>query len=335
MWTNLLLGITFLILTLVINWLSDWHPYPFIVNHMGAWFVSFLPIAAILFGASLLLFALLGGLFGLMTSYRLVRRLGKLARATVTVADGDYAMRVPVQFKDELGVLEAQFNLMAQRLAESQMHERELVAQNVRWEERTRLARELHDTISQNLFSLRLLAEGMKTIPLEPGVYREKLALVGRTAETITREMRALLLELRPMQLEDLGLKEALEELALMYHTRLDLAIVTDLTELSLSEQIEQALFQIAQEAISNAVRHAQASWISLKLTAEQEVVALYIQDDGKGVDPLTETTNYGLGLRSIQEQVRELNGSIRIQSDRLRGTCILVCLPYKEKNSL
>ncbi|WP_277989003.1 HAMP domain-containing sensor histidine kinase [Ktedonosporobacter rubrisoli] len=278
-------------------------------------------------------FALIGGLFGLWTSRKLSRRLRHLAQATLVIANGDYTLRVPVQRKDEVGILEEQFNRMARRLAESQQREQELLAQNIRWEERTRLARELHDAISQNLFSLRLLTEGLQTTHLEPAVFKEKLTTIGRTAEVITREMRALLLELRPVQLEDLGLKEALEELAVMYHTRLNLTISTDIAELCLPVQVEHALFRIAQEAISNAVRHAQASQIGLRLTSRQEIVVLSIQDNGKGFDPLAEGTHYGLGMQSMQERVRELNGIIQIQSIPIQGTSISVCLPYKEKN--
>ncbi|WP_165423036.1 HAMP domain-containing sensor histidine kinase [Ktedonosporobacter rubrisoli] len=334
MWTNMLLVVVFLVLVVVVNWLAFWLPHHSPAGQILWWASIFLPGAALLLGVALPIFALIGGLFGLWTSRKLVLRLRQLAHATRIIANGDYyTLRVPVQRKDEVGVLEEQFNRMAQQLAESQQREQELLAQNVRWEERARLARELHDAISQNLFSLRLLAEGMQTSQLEPAVFKEKLALVGRTAETITREMRVLLLELRPVQLEDLGLKEALEELAVMYHARLDLAIVTDIAELALPDQMEHALFRIAQEAISNAVRHAQASWISLKLAARQEQVMLCVEDNGKGFKPLMQESYYGLGLQSMQERVRELKGTLQIQSMPMQGTSISVYLSYKGKN--
>ena len=332
-WINLFfMGVVF-ILAFVLNWLVIWLPQHYPASRIWWWASIFLPNAAMLLVIAVPSFALIGGLFGLWTSRKLARRLRNLAQATVVIADGDYTLRVPIQRKDEVGILEEQFNRMARRLAESQQREQELLAQNVRWEERARLARELHDAISQNLFSLRLLTEGLQTTHLEPAVFKEKLTLIGHTAGTITREMRALLLELRPVQLEDLGLKEALEELAVMYHTRLDLTIITDIAEISLPDQMEHALFRIAQEAISNAVRHAQASWIGLRLTVRQEMVVLNIQDNGKGFDPLAEGAHYGLGMQSMRERVCELNGTIQIQSIPTQGTSISACLPYKEKN--
>lgn len=335
MWTTMLFMVTLLAMAVVLNWLVIWLPRHSTADHIWEWASIFLPGAAVMLGVALPVSALIGGFFGLLTSRKLARRLRNLAQATIAIAHGDYTLHIPIQRKDEVGILEEQFNRMAHRLAESQQREQELTAQNVRFQERTRLARELHDTISQHLFSLRLLAEGMHTTLPENSALREKLALFGRAAEFMTRDMRALLLELRPVQLEDLGLKEALEELAVIYSTRLNLTITTDIVRLSLPDKIEHVLFRIAQEAISNAVRHAQATSIRLTLASQQETAILSIQDNGKGFDPCAEEMHYGMGLRSMQERILELDGTIQLQSTPSQGTCISVYLPGKEKDTL
>nr|BBH87960.1 hypothetical protein KTC_27110 [Thermosporothrix sp. COM3] len=188
MWTNVLF-VTVLISFGVVaaNWLTVWGPYPSTRDTIWTWWFSsaFVPASAITLGISLLIYALLGGLFGLLTSSKLVQRLRDLGQATIIVANGDYGMRIPVRRKDEVGILEAQFNEMASHLEESRKREQDLLAQNVRLQERTRLARELHDTISQQLFSLRLLAEGMQNTLPETSELREKLALFGRTADVM------------------------------------------------------------------------------------------------------------------------------------------------------
>src|SRR5262249_40986036 len=115
-------------------------------------------------GAALaLLAAPIGGIFGLVTTRSLVRRLRKLATVATLFADGDYEQRVHVTRRDEIGQLEQQFNRMAQQLAESMGHREVLAEQNARLAERSRISRELHDAISQDLFSLRMLVGGLHT----------------------------------------------------------------------------------------------------------------------------------------------------------------------------
>jgi signal transduction histidine kinase len=140
--------------------------------------------------------------------------------------------------------------------------------------------------------------------------------------------MRALLLEMRPTSLERLGLAEALKELATSYSDRVGVTMTTEITEHSLTAEVEHTLFRIAQEALSNAVRHARATMITLRLVPQVDTVTLTIEDNGKGFSMEETNVQHGLGLRLMQERVQDLQGSFSLESSLDQGTCIKVCLP-------
>lgn len=277
-----------------------------------------------------LLISPVGGLFGLLTTRGLVRRVRQLVAATTAFAIGHYEQRVPVARQDEIGQLEGHFNQMAEQLAESIQARQELAEQNARLAERARLSRELHDAVSQELFSLRMLVGGIqRTLPADSPL-APQIAALQQMATTMIREMRALLLELRPAQLEHLGLAEALEDLAAAYRTRLGITVNTALRPVSLSAQAEQALLRITQEALSNAARHADATILRLDLASQEQHATLTITDNGQGFEPGTGDTQHGVGLRSMRERVQELGGSFIIESAPGQGTRVLVSLPQE-----
>jgi signal transduction histidine kinase len=272
----------------------------------------------------------IGGLFGLLTTRGLVHRLRRLVVATTAFAAGHYEQRVSVARKDEIGQLEGHFNQMAEQLAESISARQELAEQNARLSERTRISRELHDAVSQELFSLRMLAGGIQRALPADSPLAPQVAALQQIATTMIREMRALLLELRPTQLEHLGLAEALEDLAAAYRTRLGITVSTALRPVSLAAQAEQALLRITQEALSNAARHADATAITLDLTPQEQLATLTITDNGQGFELDTGETQHGVGLRSMRERVQELGGSFVIESAPGRGTQVRVSLPQE-----
>ncbi len=147
-----------------------------------------------------------GAVFGLLSTRRLLGRLRHLAASTAAVAGGDYGRRVPVSGGDEVARLEAGFNQMAERLADAMATERALAGAS----ERARIARELHDSISQDLFSLRLLAGSLRrALPAGSPLY-PRVEAMERTVSGTLHEMQALLLELRPVALREAGLLPAL-----------------------------------------------------------------------------------------------------------------------------
>jgi NarL family two-component system sensor histidine kinase LiaS len=277
----------------------------------------------------------IGGLFGAISTRSLVRRIHQLATATTRFTDGDYAQRVPVAGKDEVGQLEEQFNRMAEQLIESINRRQELAEQNARLNERDRISRELHDAVSQDLFSLHMLAGGLQTAFAPDSPLYPQIKMLKQTTQTMTFEMRALLLELRPAQLEHLGLPAALEDLATAYRSRLSIEVVTTIPSVTLSSRVEHAILRIAQEALSNAARHAEATRIALALQAQETTVTLNITDNGKGfaLEGRGEQPYSSLGLRTMHERVQELHGSFELKSVPGEGTSISICLPKGEES--
>lgn len=280
-------------------------------------------------GLAVLLLALpVGALFGLLTTRGMVRRLRRLAGTTALVAEGDFSQRVSPGGGDEVGRLERNFNEMAERLAAAMKRERELADMGARQAERNRISRELHDSISQELFSITLLAAGLeKALPQQSPVRAELRTLV-ETAEATNREMRSLILELRPATLEDRGLIPALDELAATCSARYGMRVDTELEPVSMSPAAELAALRIAQEGLANAVKHAHASVVRLALHRDNGHVNLTITDDGRGFDPVTGGSIERLGLRLMRERVEELDGTLSITSSVGQGTVVAASLP-------
>jgi NarL family two-component system sensor histidine kinase LiaS len=280
-------------------------------------------------GMILLVLPLVGGIFGTLATRRLVRRIQTLAAATRAVAVGNYAERVHASRGDELGQLERHFNQMAEELDESLRQRQALAEQNARLGERSRISRELHDAISQDLFSLRLLADGLQTATLPDALLQRHLVTLQQTTARMNQALRALLLEMRPPELEHLGLAGALEELAELYHARVGLAVTTHLAPVTVPPEMEHALLRVTQEALANAARHAQATVLSVELAAQDGGIRLDVGDDGRGFAPGAPELPQGLGLSLMRERVQELGGTLKVQSSPGQGTRVRVWLPY------
>jgi two-component system, NarL family, sensor histidine kinase LiaS len=277
----------------------------------------------------------IGGLFGLITTGPYVKRVGSLVSAAEHFAGGDYTYRVPVvHATDEMGLLEQQFNRMADQLVESNAQQQKLTEQNARMQERARISRDLHDAISQNLFSMRTLANGLHAA-IQAGSSAKELephvALLEQTAISTSREMRALLLEMRPPQLEGLSFSDALATLADSYAARLGLAVTTAISAVEIDASGENALLRITQEAFNNAARHSNATVIHLELVPQGDMAALRVTDNGQGFDPAEHDQSYGLGLRLMQERASELGGRFSIETGVGRGTRIEIQIPQEK----
>ncbi len=265
-----------------------------------------------------------GLVFGLLSTRRLIGRLRRLAATTVAVAQGDYHQRLPVAGGDEVAQLEGNFNRMAERLAAAMAAERQLAGAG----ERARIARELHDAISQDLFSLRLLAGGLrKALPADSPLH-PKVETMERTATATMHEMQALLLELRPVALDGAGLIPALEEVCHAYRERLGVTVDAELEPVELAPPAEHALLRVVQEALANAVRHAQPTRIRLRLQRLDGQVAVTVTDDGGGFDVARAEQRHGLGLGLMRERVTELGGIFQLDSSPGQGTSVRVLLP-------
>jgi len=145
--------------------------------------------------------------------------------------------------------------------------------------DRARIGREPHDSISQDLFSLRLLAGGLrKALPADSPL-RSQVETMEHTATGTMHEMQALLLELRPVALEDAGLIPALEELCQAYHDRLGVTVDAELEPAELAPPVEHAVLRVVQEALANAVKHARPTRILLRLHHQDGHVEVVVND--------------------------------------------------------
>ncbi len=263
-----------------------------------------------------------GVLFGLLVSWRLVRRIRRLERAALAVADGDYTVTLPVSGHDEVGELEANFTTMTRQLGSALAAERQRATGDARAAERARIAREVHDAISQHLFAMRMIAAGMRRAA--PG--NQQALAIERISEEALRDMQALLIELRPTTLDGAGLAPALQEICAAYQERLGVTVDVSVDDVSVSAPVEHALLRITQEACANAVRHGNARRLAVSMTRQDGHVQLAVRDTGTGFDPAG--PHAGSGLAHIRERVAELGGTLDIDSAPGRGAALTVRVP-------
>ncbi|WP_345469304.1 HAMP domain-containing sensor histidine kinase [Actinoallomurus oryzae] len=265
----------------------------------------------------------MGALFGLLSTGRLIQRVRRLVAGITSMADGDLSARIPVSGGDEVGRLEDGFNRMAERLTAAVRAERAAARQA----ERTRIARELHDSVSQDLFSVNLLAGGLREA-ITDGELRSQAESLERTVGRTMREMRAMLLELRPIDLEDAGLALALDQLCRAYEARLGVRITTDVGLVQLRPEAEHAVLRLVQEALGNATRHGDAETIELSLTGDGGRVEVVVRDDGRGFDPARAGERHGMGLGLMRDRVTELGGTFQVVSAPGQGTVVRARIP-------
>lgn len=195
--------------------------------------------------------------------------------------------------------------------------------------ERQRLARELHDSVSQALYGIALGARTARTLlDRDPSRLAEPLDYVLSLAEAGLTEMRALIFALRPESLELEGLVAALSKQAASVRARHGIDVEVDLCdEPELTIERKEALYRITQEALHNIVKHAQASRVELQLTLRDGALLLSVRDNGQGFDPAQRFPGH-LGLRSMRERVTKLGGTLTIESEPGHGTTVRARMP-------
>jgi PAS domain S-box-containing protein len=195
-------------------------------------------------------------------------------------------------------------------------------------EERQRLVHDLHDSISQKLYGLFLLTEAAQG-RMESGlpVQATEISKIGENARQALKEMRLFLFQMKPVDLEHAGLVAALHERLAAVEGRADVKarlLADDHIDLSLEK--ETMLYYIAQEALNNIMKHADAKSVTIHLKKRKNSVTLEVVDDGRGFDPKT-TGKGGMGLRIMQERVAKLDGKLSITSEPERGTKVIVTI--------
>jgi NarL family two-component system sensor histidine kinase LiaS len=272
-----------------------------------------------------------------------MRRLSRLAQVSRQFAEGDLKARVRDTRDDEVGALAQQFDDMADTLEQNFDVLRDLAQQNAALAqqaeesairaERTRISRDLHDAIAQRLFSLSVSTAGLpELIARDPVQGAEQARSIAGLAEHTLLDLRALLVDLRPTSVIQRGLVDALQ--ALCDENATAHQVLVDFTPVVSGKRmpagIEDVIYRVAQEALSNVIKHAQATAVDVSLVKGRRQITLSITDNGKGFESHSATGEGKFGLISMQERARSVGGMLTIESDTTRGTTLRLVLPLE-----
>ncbi len=231
--------------------------------------------------------------------------------------------------------------IISDQLREQETQLRSLAAhlQAAREEERTRIARELHDEFSQMLTALRmdltLLGRSItKTVaePLNRMTLLEKISSISELLETTIKSTRRIITELRPAVLDELGLMTAIQWQAQEFENRTGIRCKIERLqhEIVLDQNTSTAIFRIFQEALTNVAKHASANAVSVSLQIINQKMILDISDNGKGMDDDQLKDPTSSGILGIRERVIALGGQFEIFSGKEQGTKVIVSIPYQ-----
>jgi signal transduction histidine kinase len=193
------------------------------------------------------------------------------------------------------------------------------------------VARDLHDSVTQSLYGVSLYGDAASRMLEAADVEgaTELLSQLRQTAKDALQEMRLLIFELRPSELERMGLVGALQSRLDAVESRSGLAAALDADEtIRLPLATEDALYRLAQEALNNALRHAQASSVHVRLSRTESGVRLEIADDGIGFDVPEARQSGGVGLHSMAERAAQVGARLEIDSRIGAGSRIIVEVP-------
>ena len=198
-------------------------------------------------------------------------------------------------------------------------------------EERQRLARELHDSVTQSLYSATLLTETARRSAVAQDLARTQSYLeeLGDITQQALKEMRLLVYELRPPALEQEGLVGALQQRidAVEGRAGVDVRLLVE-GEVKPAPPIEEALYRIGQEALNNALKHAAAGSVTVRIQASDARIEMQVVDDGQGFEPQAVRERGGMGLTTMQERAKQVGGALSVRSAPGKGTTVQVVVP-------
>jgi nitrate/nitrite-specific signal transduction histidine kinase len=205
-------------------------------------------------------------------------------------------------------------------------------------EERQRLARELHDSVTQSLYSVNLMAETARRMAATGDLDRTRYLIdrSGEMARQALKEMRLLVYELRPAALTQEGLIGALQQRLDTVEGRAGVKcrLLVEGDPTLLSPSIEMNFYRIAQEALNNALKHAEATEVTVSVEIGSKNANLTVEDNGKGFDPSIAREQGGIGLKSMQERTDQLAGRFTLHSSPGEGAAVRVCLPLQAEST-
>ncbi|GAK38821.1 ATP-binding region ATPase domain-containing protein [Paenibacillus sp. TCA20] len=278
---------------------------------------------------------------GYIAGLRIQRKIDMLDLSMLQVTKGNLSTRMSETEDSSFSSVYRQFNTMmdavehkvkwVQKWGEQEVVEKEKAAETAVLEERRRMARDLHDTVSQQLFAIHMSASALPTLLQNRNEEQGKMVLdqLITMSQTAQKQMRALIAQLRPVELENRSLAEALEIWFPDYCRQNGLKGVKELEIIGdISEAIEHQMFLIIQEAMANIVKHSGASFVSLSLREEPRQIAFSVSDNGKGFKADASGRQGSYGLMTMRERAEKLGGHVDIITLPGAGTTIRVLIP-------
>ena len=249
---------------------------------------------------------------------------------TPIIVEGDY-----ICLYDDEGRITGHFGIQRdvteRKTSEAALRELAARLQTIREEERTRIAREIHDELGQALTGLKMDLAWMRThlAPRQPAVHERLLSVLARVDAT-TDAVRRIASELRPSVLDHLGLVAAVEWLAQDFERRsgVPTSLHVQAAQVRLDDTRATTAFRIVQEALTNVARHARASRVDIRLAITSTALDLEVADDGRGISPAETSSPEALGLLGLRERARACGGTADIGGNGARGTKVSVRLP-------
>ncbi len=289
--------------------------------------------------------AITGIISGYLIARGLTRRLKELSTAADRWSRGNFSMPTHDDSEDELGQTMRQLNRMAEQL-QNLLQTRQKLAS---LEERNRLARDLHDSVKQQVFAIGMQLGATKVLlKRDANAAEARLNEAEKLVRQAQQELTSLIRELRPVALEGKGLDAALRELATQWAGQTDIVANVRIEHIQpLSLAVEEALYRVTQEALANVARHSNATLVQIVLTTAEgkegqalvaprfivgaaptgeDTVTLSISDNGQGFDATRPEYRMGVGLFSMQERLKVLGGEVQIESTPGKGTRIIAC---------
>ncbi|WP_442602941.1 sensor histidine kinase [Paenibacillus sp. KN14-4R] len=283
---------------------------------------------------------LLGQIAGYLEGRYVQRKMDALYLAMLELSKGNFKMRMKEESEDSFQYIYNAFDHLAvsfqeqaallQKMGMQDMIEKQQIIEEAVLEERRRLARDLHDTVSQELFAIHMSASSLpKIIELNPQAVSSVMDQLIEMSNHAQKQMRGLITQLRPIELDGNSLDEALEKWFPDYCRANGLQGEMDivLQEEICTEAIEHQLFLIIQETMANVVKHAAASHVTLSLHEFEYQYVLQLTDDGIGFDRST-IANTSHGLSTIRERAQKLGGDAQVISKLESGTRVKVQIP-------
>ena len=225
---------------------------------------------------------------------------------------------------------------LSQRLATEAALDQDKQMQEIVFQERNRLARELHDSVSQQLFAASMMMSAINETKdsTENEIEAKQLKLVEEMIHQSQLEMRALLLHLRPVALKGKSLQEGMEELLMELMQKVTMDIKWKLEDFPVEKGVEDHLFRILQESVSNTLRHSKASQFEVLLIKRDGFIILRVTDDGVGFD-VDEQKAGSYGLQNMYERAVEIGGNLKIVSLKSKGTRLEVKIPVVSEGEM